>query len=465
MTENVWKPFLFHSIMAYNLRTGLIGSGDIDVNVSLSGLTADNITSGVFGLPRIPTLGNSKISDLDATKLTGTIDSGRLSLIEADIPNLSAAKITSGVLSSADRIPTLPSSKIDSSTTFAKSMINAAEEWPVDDIPDLPATKITSGVFASADRIPNLSAAKITSGVMSAARIDAATTLDPAIIPDLPATKITSGTFASPDRIPALPASKITSGTFPKSQISTAETWPVDDIPYLPATKIASGELDAARIPNLSALKIQSDTLNTDRIPNLDASKITTGTISSARLPATASTSDCLMLRGLMAAYGATAHSKTITTTYAALASQTNGSFTAPASGMVVVTLTFYLVCAHDKAVLARLVKGSTTTEFTSAYSLNSSGITCQETDNVYVVKHTTADSADTFDKQVQVTWLLTGLSSGSTYAVDAHVKTGAGTATCNWGDYGSANHPPILFEVRSIPSSVASVVISEGGF
>jgi len=450
--------------MAYNLRTGLIGSGDIDVNVSLSGLTADNITSGVFGLPRIPTLGNSKISDLDAAKLTGTIDSGRLSLIEADIPNLSAAKITSGVLSSADRIPTLPSSKIDSSTTFAKSMINAAEEWPVDDIPDLPATKITSGVFASADRIPNLSAAKITSGVMSAARIDAATTLDPAIIPNLSAAKITSGTFA-------------------KSKISTAERWPIDDIPFLPAGHVTSDQFDAARIPDLSALKIQSDTLNaaripelsaskitsdtlnTDRIPNLDASKITTGTISSARLPATASTSDCLMLRGLMAAYGASVHSKTITNTYAALASQTNGSFTAPASGMVVVTLTFYLVCAHDKAVLARLVKGGTTTEFTSAYSLNSSGITCQETDNVYVVKHTTADSADTFDKQVQVTWLLTGLSSGSTYAIDAHVKTGAGTATCNWGDYGSVNHPPILFEVRNIPNSVASVVISEGGF
>jgi len=378
--------------MAYNLRTGLIGSGDIDVNVSLSGLTADNIQSGVFGLPRIPTLGNDKISGLAASKLTGTIASDRLSLIEADIPNLSAAKITSGV--------------------------------------------------------------------MSAARIDAATTLDPAIIPDLPATKITSGTFA-------------------KSKISTAETWPLTDIPNLPATKITSAQFDAARIPDLSALKIQSDTLNAARIPelsaskitsdtlnaaripNLDASKITTGTISSARLPATVS--DCLMLRGLMAAYGASVHSKTITTTYAALASQTNGSFAAPASGMVVVTLTFYLVCAHDKAVLARLVKGGTTTEFTSAYSLNSSGITCQETDNVYVVKHTTADSADTFDKQVQVTWLLTGLSSGSTYAIDAHVKTGAGTATCNWGDYGSVNHPPILFEVRNIPNSVASVVISEG--
>ena len=81
MTENVWKPFLFHSIMAYNLRTGLTGSGDIDVNVSLSGLTADNITSGTFTLPRIPTLGNSKISDLDAAKLTGTIASGQLNLL------------------------------------------------------------------------------------------------------------------------------------------------------------------------------------------------------------------------------------------------------------------------------------------------------------------------------------------------------------------------------------------------
>jgi hypothetical protein len=83
------------------------------------------------------------------------------------------------------------------------------------------------------------------------------------------------------------------------------------------------------------------------------------------------------------------------------------------------------------------------------------------------VVNHTTADSADTFDTQVQVTWLLTGLTSGSTYAIDAQVKTGNGTATSKWGDFGSSGHtyPPILFEVRSIPSSVASIEISEGGF
>ena len=107
MTENVWKPFLFHSIMAYNLRTGLIGSGDIDVNVSLSGLTADNITSGVFGLARIPTLDNSKISALDAAKLTGTIASGRLSLIEADIPTLPKTHIETDNTWQVSEIPSI----------------------------------------------------------------------------------------------------------------------------------------------------------------------------------------------------------------------------------------------------------------------------------------------------------------------------------------------------------------------
>jgi hypothetical protein len=67
--------------MAYNLRTGLTGSGDIDVNVSLDNLNASNITAGVFTTDRIPTLGDAKLSDLNAAKLTGTIVSDRIPLV------------------------------------------------------------------------------------------------------------------------------------------------------------------------------------------------------------------------------------------------------------------------------------------------------------------------------------------------------------------------------------------------
>ena len=56
--------------MAYNLRTGLTGSGDIDINVSLDNLDAANITSGQFG--------DARISDLNATKLTGTLSADRI---------------------------------------------------------------------------------------------------------------------------------------------------------------------------------------------------------------------------------------------------------------------------------------------------------------------------------------------------------------------------------------------------
>ena len=97
--------------MAYNLRTGLIGSGDIDVNVSPTGITADNITSGVFGLPRIPTLDDSKISDLDASKLTGTIATDRIPTIDdGKISSLAAVKLTGTI--STNRIPDLQASKI-----------------------------------------------------------------------------------------------------------------------------------------------------------------------------------------------------------------------------------------------------------------------------------------------------------------------------------------------------------------
>ena len=92
--------------MAYNLRTGLIGSGDIDINVSLNDLNAANITTGVFSAGVIPELSKDKIANAGAWAET--------------------------------EIPTLPKAKIATDGT-----------WDASDIPDLDASKITSGTLAS----------------------------------------------------------------------------------------------------------------------------------------------------------------------------------------------------------------------------------------------------------------------------------------------------------------------------
>lgn len=113
----------------------------------------------------------------------------------SQIPNISAAKITSGTLADA-RIPSLDASKITTGTLG------------VDRIPAMPASKITSGTLAAA-RIPSLDASKIGSGTLSSDRI-----------PGLSADKITSGAFDTA-RIPNLPASKITSGVLAKAQGGT----------------------------------------------------------------------------------------------------------------------------------------------------------------------------------------------------------------------------------------------------
>ena len=95
--------------MAYNLRTGLIGSGDIDINVSLNDLNAANITTGVFSAGVIPELSKDKIANAGSWAET--------------------------------EIPTLPKAKIGTDGT-----------WDASDIPDLDATKLTSGSIAS-DRL------------------------------------------------------------------------------------------------------------------------------------------------------------------------------------------------------------------------------------------------------------------------------------------------------------------------
>ena len=130
--------------MAYNLRTGLMGSSDVDINVNLQNLNAANITSGVFSASVIPTLDKSKISTASAWPV-------------ADIPDLPASKIQSGHLDSA-RLPPLDGFWITSGTIAAAR------------IADLAASKITSGTLDVA-RIPDLAASKITSGTLDAARI------------------------------------------------------------------------------------------------------------------------------------------------------------------------------------------------------------------------------------------------------------------------------------------------------
>ena len=68
-------------------------------------------TDGTWPVSDIPTLNDANIADLDASKLTGTVASARLSLVHGDIPALDSSKITTGTLG-VDRIPSLPTTKI-----------------------------------------------------------------------------------------------------------------------------------------------------------------------------------------------------------------------------------------------------------------------------------------------------------------------------------------------------------------
>ena len=429
--------------MAYNLRTGLIGSGDIDVNVSLNNLNAANITSGVFGSALIPTLGDAKLSDLDAAKLTGTLSADRIAS-----GSISDAKLSLGAGSIAkDRvnesgawaeteIPTLPKSKIDP---------NHDTQWDVADLPgSIPTSKLAT--FVEGD-IPNLSA-----------------------------TKITSGTFASADRIPTLPSSKIDPATtFAKSMINTAGEWPLGDIPDLPATKITSGlfdiaripglsagyitsgQLDAARIPDLSATKITSDTLNAARIPNLDAAKITSGTIDSARLP---STHDILDYNAINGDYLVNSIGNTYATIDSSLRS--NNVVTVPSSAMIEVSLTLYYngLSSSSYNLLGRLVDGGTDYEYVDQV-INNANLS-QSTDNTLVAEGASSPSGYT-----TVKWTLKFASSqvgddidiepqlkvdypGATIAVRSGLNTSSGVC-----------FPSTIFKITALPTTTSMLMYS----
>ena len=204
--------------MSYNLRTGLIGSGDIDVNVNLNNLDASNITTGVFSVERIDTTGNpfslnlipnnipnSKLDDIAVSKLVGIIDSQNIAL--TSIPDIPSSKITSGVLDAA-RLPVIGNSFIATDSIASEKIDIASGAFNSALIPDLGTGKITSGTFNEL-RLPVIGNTLISNGSIESGKIDTTSgVFNLTLIPNMSASKITSGTL-NVLRIPNLPPNSI----------------------------------------------------------------------------------------------------------------------------------------------------------------------------------------------------------------------------------------------------------------
>jgi hypothetical protein len=411
--------------MAYNLRTGLTGSGDIDVNVTLGDLNAANITSGIFDTGRIPTIGDSKLSDLNAAKLTGLVSADRIG--NGTIPKLKISN-TLDETWAVTEIPVLPKAQIDPYHN---------EQWHVDDLPTLGNAKIS-----------DLSATKLT-GTIASERLSLVTT-------DIP--------------------------TLPKTKVSThavdGETWPIDDIPSLPATKITSGQFDVARIPDLSAGKITgilnvdripdlsadqitSDTLSAARIPGLDASKITTGTISSARLPVV-STHDILDYNAINGDYLVKSVGNTYTTIHSSLRS--NAVTVVPASQMVEIELSFYYNGLNYGNLLGRLVDGGTNYEYVDQVINNANLST--STENTLVAVGSSSPSGYT-----TITWTLKFAAAqvGDDIDIEPQLKDDYPQETIGvrsgLNSTSGVCFPSTIFKITALPTTSTLTMHLTGGF
>ena len=412
--------------MAYNLRTGLIGSGDIDINVSLNDLNAANITTGVFSAGVIPTLGDAKISDLDAAKLTGTLNVARI----AD-GSITKSKIGENMVPWAEtEIPVLPKSKVDPTHST---------QWHVDDIPNLDASKITTGTVASA-------------------RL-ALTSSD---IPSLDATKITTGSFASADRIPLLPTSKINPATtFAKSMINSTGTFAVSDIPNLPTTKLdaATSELDlnGNDLVDVNELKFIAQSGNKITGNGTYKTEVTNCDLSSSTnvMP---STHDVLDYNAMNGDYYVLSVGTSYTTLHSSLRS--NNVASVPASCAIEVELSFYYnALSYD--LLSRLVVGGTDDEFVDDV--------IDDTSLSRTTDDTVAATSSTSEGYATVKWTLKFASSqaGDQINIEPQVKTNYPGATfgVRSGENTSSGacFPSMIFKITALPSASTITMYSNG--
>jgi len=143
-------------------------------------LNTSKLTAGTLGVARggtgITNFSNSTHKNSNTTKS----DVGL-----GNVDNVSEATLTSNILTAVAK------SDVGLADVENKSSADIRAEIVEGDIPNLGASKITSGTFGDA-RIPNIAASKVTSGSFVDARI-----------PNLAASKITSGTFNAA-RIPTL---------------------------------------------------------------------------------------------------------------------------------------------------------------------------------------------------------------------------------------------------------------------
>mgnify|MGYP001398476966 CR=1 FL=1 len=242
--------------MSYNLRTGLIGSGDIDINVNLSNLDASNITTGVFSVERIDTTGNpfslnlipdnipdTKLGNISVGKLAGIINSQNIAL--TSIPDIPTSKITSGVLDAA-RLPVIGNSLIATDSIASEKVNIASGAFNSALIPDLGTGKITSGTFAEL-RLPVIGNTLISNDSIESGKIDTTSgAFNLTLIPNMSASKITSGTLnvlripnLPPNAIVGLSESGVSGGT--TSTLSTA---------IMPLLSAMPGQCTSSQLPS-----------------------------------------------------------------------------------------------------------------------------------------------------------------------------------------------------------------------